>query len=392
MIETWSSHRPYISSPPSSLLPLHEQQVKELKQTLSEGDKVTSVGVVTGPAGSGKSTVVRRVVGGRDYVAVLSVGLVSGVKSLVDGLAEEVGYDFDDVSSMRLPKETPGIGYVDRFTHICVQIIDGTQAIDKLAFLLDEMEEASWQLKYSQPATTTPIRPIFVFDDIDALDLTDPQIQKAVRMLFNAAHKWAREDTAQVIFTYSDTAAKNVEKIVRDDVMKFARVLRVGGLTNEDAETYIQTTAQIPTSPPCRRYAIETVGTNLSDLQLLTHKSNALSVSIRDVAKSQFIATVLTISDGLKDISSSVDVDRKVLKSFLKTLDKKSDGKSKKDAGKSVEEVVKSCGKTEVVDRKLVGLFAEKGVLKEDGEFVGEGVRRGWRVFRGLEDWKKWSA
>ena len=50
------------------------------------------MGIVTGPAGSGKSTVVRRVVGGREYVAVLSVGLVCGVKSLVDGLAEEVRF------------------------------------------------------------------------------------------------------------------------------------------------------------------------------------------------------------------------------------------------------------------------------------------------------------
>lgn len=64
-------------------------------------------------------------------------------------------------------------------------------------------------------------------------DLNDPQMQKAVRMLFNAAHKWAREDTAQVIFTFSDSTLKSLEKIVRRDVLEFARVFEVGGLSNE---------------------------------------------------------------------------------------------------------------------------------------------------------------
>ena len=52
-------------------------------------------------------------------------------------------------------------------------------------------------------------------------------------MLFNAAHKWAREDTAQVIFTYSDSIEKELEKIVRGDVMEFAKRVEVGELSFE---------------------------------------------------------------------------------------------------------------------------------------------------------------
>lgn len=88
------------------------------------------------------------------------------------------------------------------------------------------------------------------------LDMDDPPSRKALRMLFNAANKWAREDTAQVIFTCSDkmygqvsgytasccllfwrpsliscsTRLQTLGKVIRREVLDNAKVYIVGHL------------------------------------------------------------------------------------------------------------------------------------------------------------------
>ncbi|KAJ3263094.1 hypothetical protein HDU77_011277 [Chytriomyces hyalinus] len=262
ILEFMTSERPYLSgsveratknesedSATSSLMfhneIYHTEVAGDIKKVLLQAP-VLRYGILTGPTGSGKSRLIRTLVKEESHYAVLSMGLISGVKSLVDALSEEIGYDFDDWTERMLQ------GYLFNGSTVSFP----TQ-LDKLAFLLDEFEEACWSLKFNakhDPAaagnstgtTTTKSnvkRPVLVLDDIDLLDTSDKDTRQAVRMLFNSANKWAREDTALVVFTTGNASLMDetgeIAKIVRPEVLELAKVYNVGCLTPESADRFL---------------------------------------------------------------------------------------------------------------------------------------------------------
>ncbi|KAJ3039082.1 hypothetical protein HDV00_012640 [Rhizophlyctis rosea] len=273
--------------------------------------------------------------------------------------------------------------------------MDLTTPSDKLAFLLDEIEEASWRLKFREENGTSQHRPVFIFDDLDAVDLTDLPTQKAVRMLFNAAHKWAREDTAQVVFTFSEPALKSLKKIVRKEVLQDARVFHIGGLSSQEADDFLLANTIIPSSPECRRFAKEAVGTCIGDLVQLTQDANRLGRSLREVAHAQLLAAVEHVSTIMVDTAhstTSTPVDHRAVKAFLKTLDEQSalpvdhkDGHTK-----SMAEILKATksGNSGSLNTAFLEVWVEKGVLSENGHFLNEKLRRAFRICRNLEDKK----
>lgn len=67
----------------------HAMIAKDMQNVLFTAP-VVRYGILSGAIGSGKSRLVRRLAVDRPYMAFLSMGLISGVKSLVDALSEEV--------------------------------------------------------------------------------------------------------------------------------------------------------------------------------------------------------------------------------------------------------------------------------------------------------------
>ncbi|TPX76928.1 hypothetical protein CcCBS67573_g01786 [Chytriomyces confervae] len=245
MVEFMTSDRTYINGdvgasdhqlPGSSLMfqgqIYHPDIAKDIRNVLFKGPTLR-YGILTGPTGSGKSKLIRTLVKDEPHYAVLSMGLISGVKSLVDALSEEVGYDFDDWTERMLQ------GYLFNGNTITFP----TQ-LDKLAFLLDEIEEACWKLKFDSASSNSLKRPVIVLDDIDRLDLTQHDLQLAVRMLFNSASKWAREDTAQVVFAMGSSAltpeSGAIAKIVRPEVLGIAKVYKVSHLEQAEADRFLR--------------------------------------------------------------------------------------------------------------------------------------------------------
>ncbi|KAI8830509.1 hypothetical protein BJ741DRAFT_619685 [Chytriomyces cf. hyalinus JEL632] len=245
MLEFMTSDRTYVngdlgvseeSSDGSSLMfqgqIYHPEIAKDIQGVLFKGP-ILRYGILTGPAGSGKSKLIRTLVKDEPHYAVLSMGLISGVKSLVDALSEEVGYDFDDWTERMLQ------GYLFNGNTVTFP----TQ-LDKLAFLLDEIEEASWKLKFDSKSNNSMKRPIIVLDDIDRLDLTQHDMQLAVRMLFNSASKWAREDTALVVFAMGSSALLSetgeIAKLIRPEVLDIAKVYNVSYLQQSEADRFLR--------------------------------------------------------------------------------------------------------------------------------------------------------
>ncbi|KAJ3051261.1 hypothetical protein HK102_012099 [Quaeritorhiza haematococci] len=143
----------------------------------------------------------QRIASNKKYVAFISLALTCSVQSVVDEISEQgsggkggvVGYDFDDWTERLLQS------YLVKGMTTTTQ----TPALDKLSFLLDEIEGACEQLKYS-PDNKSLHRAVLIFDGIDHMDLQDDNQRKALGMIFNAANKWAQEDLALVLFTLSD--------------------------------------------------------------------------------------------------------------------------------------------------------------------------------------------
>ncbi|KAJ3143962.1 hypothetical protein HK101_002912, partial [Irineochytrium annulatum] len=217
----------------------HNEQAERIRELLFQSPTLR-FGILIGPPGCGKSRLMRSLSTERPYYSFLSLGLISGVKSLVDALSEEVGY------AKRLPYRLSSYLFNGATSTFPTQL-------DKLAFLLDEYEEAAWMLKFD-PNNKEKHRPLLVIDDIDSLDLHDNDTQKALTMLFNAANKWAREDTALVIFTLTDTAYHSgpVGARVRRDLAATSNIFAVGELTRPEARRFLADnlrTEPLTTSP-----------------------------------------------------------------------------------------------------------------------------------------------
>ncbi|KAJ3291237.1 hypothetical protein HK104_006225 [Borealophlyctis nickersoniae] len=312
----------------------HTDVARDVKSLLFEAP-VIRYGIITGAKGTGKSWLVRRLTAEEPYVAVLSMGLVNGVKSMVDELGEEVGYDFDDWTERMLQSYflSGGSNPV------------ATTPSDRLAFLLDEMEEASWKLKYDPANATTQHRPIFVFDDIDALDLDDAPTRKALRMLFNAASKWAREDTAQVIFTCGIQMHREIlGTIVRREVLDNAKVFHVDSLPPEQADRFLIDHLTATPSPSDLRLVREKLGTRIGRLIRTCEESNKSHRPIPAIIRDTLSTAVADLAYAVTECASMPGVDQKQFQALLTYLDKRAavpiyvhEGTSKSKGGVQAE-------------------------------------------------------
>ncbi|KAI9335070.1 hypothetical protein BDR26DRAFT_936595 [Obelidium mucronatum] len=226
----------------------HDEVAQDARQMLLQAP-ILRFGIVTGPAGSGKTRLMRTLAHEQPYYGFLSFGLTSSAQSIVDELGEEIGYDFDDWTERLIS----GVLFQTGSTSF-------NSNLDKLSFLLDEFEEACWTLKFDKSKleegsdsttaaanTTTSAagggkRPLLVLDDLDSLDFKDEEVAKTVKMLFNAANKFAREDTAVIVFTMSDILLDELctRGIIRTDIMTAAQVYRVGNLTEANATRFLE--------------------------------------------------------------------------------------------------------------------------------------------------------
>ncbi|KAJ3251487.1 hypothetical protein HDU77_005838 [Chytriomyces hyalinus] len=294
----------------------HTDVADDIKKILLQ-PPVLRYGIITGPTGSGKSRLIRTLVKEETHYAVLSMGLISGVKSLVDALSEEIGYDFDDWTERMLQ------GYLFNGSTVSFP----TQ-LDKLAFLLDEFEEACWSLKFNPKSstnanttTTTTKRPVLVLDDIDLLDTSDKDTRQAVRMLFNCANKWAREDTALVVFTTGNASLMDetgeIAKIVRPEVLELAKVYNVGCLTPESADRFLRDrigsyggfqnlASALDTGDLERKKVQWVVGTKMFDLIKVCDELVKKDTTVDQVLHSQLSEAIADVRRAFDDVGNVV--------------------------------------------------------------------------------------
>ncbi|ORY50085.1 hypothetical protein BCR33DRAFT_713659 [Rhizoclosmatium globosum] len=393
----------------------HDEVAEDARKMLFQ-PPILRYGIVTGPAGSGKSRLIRTLAREQPYYAFLSFGLTSSSKSIVDELSEEIGYDFDDWTERLLQgyffKQTAPV-YLSQH--------------DKLSFLLDEFEEACWNLKFDGATGKEGKRPVIVFDDMDSLDLTDKEISKSVRMLFNAANKWAREDTALVVFTCSETLLETLvtEKIVRPDVVSTAQVFHVGDLCDESATRFLKdrlglTQNGVPPTPLSDNLLYDigaikaTVGTKIFDLLRVTEelakkesKSTTPDQTLHSYLSQVLEREVSTAQDTIAHEISAVSelIGPKKMNALLPFLDRLStlnlkDKKinqegSVRENGFNFHDALAGGGGANGTskvweDARRAGLdqamrvLREKEVLGTNGLFVSDLVRNGYRRYRHL--------
>ncbi|KAJ3402367.1 hypothetical protein HDU80_005157 [Chytriomyces hyalinus] len=315
ILEFMTSERPYLSGNVDRV-----SKGNEGNEGVSEVDSATQSLMFHNqicPTGSGKSRLIRTLVKEETHYAVLSMGLISGVKSLVDALSEEIGYDFDDWTERMLQ------GYLFNGSTVSFP----TQ-LDKLAFLLDEFEEACWSLKFNPKSstnanttTTTTKRPVLVLDDIDLLDTSDKDTRQAVRMLFNCANKWAREDTALVVFTTGNASLMDetgeIAKIVRPEVLELAKVYNVGCLAPESADRFLrdrigsygrfQNVASVLDAGDLERKKVQwVVGTKMFDLIKVCDELVKKDTTVDQVLHSQLSEAIADVRRAFDDVGNVV--------------------------------------------------------------------------------------
>ncbi|KAI9330527.1 hypothetical protein BDR26DRAFT_922507 [Obelidium mucronatum] len=398
----------------------HDEAAADARAMLFQAP-ILRYGIVTGPAGSGKSRLMRTLAHEQPHFAFFSFGLASGAKSIVDALSQELGYDFDDWTERMLQ------GYFFKTAAAPVPV----SQLDKLAFLLDEFEAACWSLKFNPATGRAGKRPVLVLDDLDSLDFNDKELVKATTMLFNAANKWAREDTALVCFTLSDALLDTLvkSKIVRQDVIATAQVYRIGDLSHQQATRFLQdrlgmTSSGTMPKPPSENlmkdiYRIKSiVGTKINDLLRISEelvKKGALTTSTTS-SSSQAEGDVEIIHSQLEIVlerelrsaednvahnlsSISEKVGPRKMKKVLEFLDRLS-VLNKKDKSINGQEQVRENGwnfsdlegsgsriweeaRRNGLDESL-RLLREDEILGSNGLFGSDLVRNGYRRYRHL--------
>ncbi|RUS17659.1 hypothetical protein BC937DRAFT_89670 [Endogone sp. FLAS-F59071] len=380
MLQHMASSRPYISGtvPLKNAKGFGEEASKGKEEGQDDDDKVSKIplndqiyhamiakdmqnvlftapvvryGILSGAIGSGKSRLVRRLAVDRPYMAFLSMGLISGVKSLVDALSEE------------------------------------------------EIEEACWKLKYDPANSSTQHRPVLIFDDIDMLDMDDPPSRKALRMLFNAANKWAREDTAQVIFTCSDkTYGQTLGKVIRREVLDNAKVFIVGHLHPKAAERFLNDHLRRQPTPSEVRLVLEVLGTRVGDLLRVCEEANKNGKPLRELVEEELASGVGDVARALAEVSTGLVDSKDIAKldTLLRFLDARAIHPNLQD-GDGSEALLKKAisardawaqarkaGVTELLEKLMA-----QDMVGYDGDFDSERIRNAYRRYRELNK-KSW--
>ncbi|KAJ3044762.1 hypothetical protein HK097_001375, partial [Rhizophlyctis rosea] len=282
-----ASPKPVQSSNPIDGGIYHAQIATDMEEALVRSP-IRRYAVLMGGRGSGKTQLLRRIANGKPYVGYMSFDLVSSVDSMVDVFAEEVGFDFDDWTERLLSS------YIFK-----TAISKHTAPLDRLAFLLDvslppefavhttssikgkaylcsdsqEIEEACLNLKFDPANRETKHRPMFIFEDVNKFDVADVTSRKAVQMLFNAASKWASEDTALVLFTVSNKMfAQEYGKLIKRDVLEHCKLYSINHLAPQEATHFLTTNLNPPPSPTDTSLIIDKIGTRINDLKRLVEE------------------------------------------------------------------------------------------------------------------------
>jgi hypothetical protein len=308
--------------------------------------------------------------------------------------------------------------------------------LDKLAYLLDEFEEACWKLKFENSSSSekdgAQKRPLLLLDDIHTLDLSNQQLRDAVKMLFDAAYKWAREDTAQVVFTVSNSFLETeLNSLLRHDQLLAARIYEVAQLSNESAIKFTRDHLSFQLSKEELERIPSTVGSNISDLLRVceeTTKKNKGIQGLQEVLTAELDSAMCTIVNAFSDLNNPHYISRKTsaalashglnngsvvgqhpLLSSIGAIVRKyttSDLEDKKKLGKLFSlldsisqtpvEPVKTLHSTltaskikirakELGVEDYVEVLMDKDVLGVNGLFASDLLRNGYRTYRGLE-------
>ncbi|KAI9203442.1 uncharacterized protein BJ171DRAFT_509668 [Polychytrium aggregatum] len=288
----------------------HEHVTKDIEEVLCKAP-IRRYGIILGSRGSGKSYLINKIAETRQYHCKVSMDLINSVKVMVDEISENVGYDFEDWTERLLQS------YFFKGT------TEQMSPIDKLAYLLDEIEEAMVRLKN---ANIYSDRPLFVFDDLDGLETSfsgrsqmDPNNDKALELLFKAANKWAREDLALVVFTCSDKMyTRNVRKIVKKDLLENAKIYRIEALNGREANAYLH--AELKPTPPEHeiQFIKESIGTHIGDLRRICEEFTKMSENtVTEVVRADIEACSREIRQVMSQFEFKDSVEREKLMLFL---------------------------------------------------------------------------
>ncbi|KAI9203597.1 uncharacterized protein BJ171DRAFT_137258 [Polychytrium aggregatum] len=364
ILEFLQSSRRYIGNSDDQKLTLHPAEAEDIKNTLLTAP-ICRYGILRGPSGCGKSRLLRNLAENQQYVAYLSLGLTAGgVHNLVEEMAEEVGYDFDDWTQR-----------VIQSYFFTGQASVGP--IDRLAMLLDELEEAAWSLKFD-PKNTEKHRLALFIDDLDSIQVQDPLCQKALSLLFSAAHKWAREDTMTIIFGCSDQFYENaIVKHVDSYFRESAKIVNVGPLDPKNAHEFLR--SRIPAITPHESVLVQTaVGRRLSSLTRISEEVSKNHKTIESAIATELNAAYQNLLVVLNDTQNNLTV--KESAALLKYLDSLVSS-TNKIVLKSDDDALKLARELNVL--KFIQPLVTQSVLNSDGAFTSESYALAYLKFRG---------
>ncbi|KAI8846856.1 hypothetical protein BC829DRAFT_255313 [Chytridium lagenaria] len=230
-------------------------------------------------------------------------------------------------------------------------------------------------------------------------------MKKAVRMLFSAANKWAREDTCSVVFTMSDSLFyRTLEKFVKRDILACSRVYETGPLTRSSADRLLINTIDTgkPLTETERASIIDTIGTRISDLLVVCEEVNKTGRSVPVVLEAEKARALETVARAISELShagnASCPVPKPVLRNLLKFLDERvaalpasftrmadeaAEGKASVQTLVSVNQLWDDARQAGV--KELLDGLVDINILSFDGSFSSTLLRNAYRSYRKLD-------
>ncbi|KAJ3038879.1 hypothetical protein HDV00_012800 [Rhizophlyctis rosea] len=384
---------------------IYHHQIAHDMETALVRTPIRRYAVLMGGRGSGKTQLLKRIANGKPYVAYMTFDLVSSVDSMVDLFAEEVGFDFDDWTERLLSS------YIFK-----TALSKHMTPLDRLSFLLDEIEEACLNLKFDPQNRESKHRPLFIFEDVNKFDVSDVTSRKAVQMLFNAASKWASEDTALVLFTVSNKMfAQEYGKLIKRDVLEHAKVYSINHLAPKEAAHFLTNNMHPAPSPEETSNIISRLGTRINDLRRLAEERTRNPKSPLPKLINEEISDA---ADEITRVLSAVEVSTPYNPShqayntatpccpnhtsYPPPMTSTMNGKEKVAAAVKFLDMIErdGCVSMEVARglgvADVIGVLVEEDVVAYKGlagvEFGSKRMEEGWRKWKMHERFKWWMA